>query len=110
MASVSCTESRRRITSEYTAIRMPLRAEGRTIHRLMNRLAWILLAALAGCSKPPAEAAVEKLSFETLGSFEYKDKMALPESVARWNGKLVQATGFMNPLSQTRNLTNFLLV
>lgn len=77
----------------------------------MNRFGWILLAALAGCSKPPPpEAAPEKLSFETLGSFEYKDKMKLPESVTQWNGKRVRATGFMNPISQTRNLTAFFLV
>jgi hypothetical protein len=72
----------------------------------MKRAAWLLL--LVACSKPPPDA--ETLAFQTLGAFEYKDKMKLPEDVARWNGKLVKATGFMNPTSQARNLTTFLLV
>ena len=72
----------------------------------MKRAAWLLL--LVACSKPPSDA--EPLAFQTLGAFEYRDKMKLPEDVARWNGKLVKATGFMNPTSQARNLTTFLLV
>ena len=73
----------------------------------MKRLAWALLI-VAGCSKPLPEA--EPLAFQSLGAFEYKDKMTLPGDVTRWNGKLVRATGFMNPTSQARNLTSFLLV
>ncbi len=71
----------------------------------MKRLAAILL--LAGCTKAPE---AEPLAFQALGAFEYKDKMKLPDDVTRWNGKLVTATGFMNPTSQARNLTGFLLV
>src|SRR6516162_2391228 len=67
----------------------------------------VLLLLLPGCHKPPD---AEPLAFQTLGAFEYKDKMKLPDDVARWNGKLVTATGFMNPTSQARNLTKFLLV
>jgi len=68
---------------------------------------FILLVFLMGCSKPPEAV---PLAFQTLGAFEYKDKMKLPDDVARWNGKRVTATGFMNPTSQARNLTSFLLV
>src|SRR5687768_2483202 len=76
----------------------------------MKRLAWLILIA-AGCDpKPPAPAGVDALPMATLGGFEYKDKMKLPDDVARWNGKLVRATGFINPTSQARNLTTFLLV
>ena len=71
----------------------------------MKRL--VLLLFLAGCHKAPD---AEPLQFQTLGAFEYKDKMKLPDDVTRWNGKLVTATGFMNPTSQARNLTGFLLV
>ena len=73
----------------------------------MKRTAWLFLL-LAGCPKAASEP--EALAFQNLGAFEYTDKMKLPEDVTRWNGKLVKATGFMNPLSQTRNLTAFLLV
>jgi hypothetical protein len=72
----------------------------------MKRFLWIVLIT-AGCSKPPEG---EALSLQTLGAFEYKDRMKLPDDVARWNGKLVKATGFINPTSQARNLTKFLLV
>jgi hypothetical protein len=71
----------------------------------MKRLLWIVL--LTGCPRPPA---AEPLAFQTLGSFEYKDKMKLPDDVTRWSGRLVRASGFMNPTSQARNLTTFLLV
>jgi hypothetical protein len=62
---------------------------------------------LLGCSKTPE---AERLPFVTLGAFEYKDKMKLPADVLQWNGRLVTAEGFMNPTSQARNLTKFLLV
>ena len=72
----------------------------------MKRFFWIVLIA-AGCSKPPEGAA---LPLQSLGAFEYKDKMKLPDDITRWNGKLIKATGFINPTSQARNLTKFLLV
>ena len=75
----------------------------------MKRVAWMLL--LLGCPKPPdPPAAPEPLAFQTLGAFEYTDKMKLPADVTKWNGRLVNATGFINPTSQARNLTTFLLV
>src|SRR6185295_19071552 len=73
----------------------------------MKRTACLFLL-LAGCPKAASEP--EALAFQNLGAFEYTDKMKLPEDVTRWNGKLVKATGFMNPTSQARNLTTFLLV
>lgn len=72
----------------------------------MRRVVWLALFA-GGCAKPPE---AEPLSFQSLGGFEYKEKMKLPPEVTRWNGRLVRATGFINPLSQTRHITNFLLV
>lgn len=81
----------------------------------MRKLAWVLL--LAGCGKDPEaspdaarRAPTPELPLPVLGGFEYKEKMALSEDVTRWNGKRVRATGFMNPTTQARNLTTFLLV
>jgi len=73
----------------------------------MKRLAWLLIL-LPGCSKPPSDA--ELLAFQTLGAFDYTEKMKLPADVSGWNGRYVKATGFINPLSQTRDITTFLLV
>src|ERR1051325_11945622 len=75
----------------------------------MKRARSLLLVLLAvGCSKPPPEGL--PLAFQDLGGFDYAEKMKLPEQATRWNRKLVKATGFINPLSQPRNLTGFLLV
>jgi hypothetical protein len=74
---------------------------------------WTLgvLVLAAGCGKGDVPAGgVPDLPLMTLGAFEYKDKMKLPEETTRWSGKRVRATGFMNPTSQARNLTTFLLV
>jgi hypothetical protein len=75
--------------------------------------AWAIgvLVLAAGCGKVDVPAGgVPDLPLMTLGAFEYKDKMKLPEETTRWSGKRVRATGFMNPTSQARNLTTFLLV
>jgi hypothetical protein len=73
----------------------------------MKRLVVVLVLFL-GCSKKAPEP--ETLAFQSLGAFDYTEKMKLPVDVAGWNGKYVKATGFINPLSQTRNITSFLLV
>ena len=72
----------------------------------MKRLVWVVLF-VAGCSKPPEGVAIP---LQSLGAFEYKDRMKLPDNIKQWNGKLVKATGFINPTSQARHLTTFLLV
>lgn len=72
----------------------------------MIRRFWPLLL-LAGCDRGPE---AEALPFQTLGGFEYKSRMKLPDEVTRWSGRLVRATGFLNPTSQARDLTGFLLV
>jgi hypothetical protein len=74
----------------------------------MKRLAFLVLLAVSACSKPLPEGA--PLAFQTLGAFEYAEKMRLPSDVTRWDGKYVKTTGFINPMSQTRNFTAFLLV
>ena len=78
---------------------------------MTNRARVLFLGALlaaTGCSKraPPAEP----LAFPAISSFEYVERMKLPAEVTRWSGKRVRTTGFINPMSQTRNLTRFLLV
>lgn len=72
---------------------------------MRNLLALVLVA---GCTPDVPEAPA--LPFNELGAFEYKEKMALPANITSWNGKIVRATGFMNPTSQARDLTTFLLV
>jgi hypothetical protein len=91
----------------------------------MRRL--LLLAALlaAGCDKPapppgpgpvgpkvdPAPlAAPEPLDLQLLGGFKYEERMELPLDVKKSHGKRIKATGFINPTTQARTLTEFLLV
>jgi hypothetical protein len=75
----------------------------------MRRIVLMLGVWAAGCGRAP-EPEVPALPLMELGAFEYKDRMTLPESVTRWNGRRVRATGFMNPTSQARGLKTFLLV
>ncbi len=66
-----------------------------------------VLVVLAGCDKVAGPA---ELPFQTLGGFDYKERMKLPGDVTEWSGRRVRATGFINPTSQARDLTTFWLV
>jgi hypothetical protein len=75
---------------------------------------WVLVL-LVGCGKaapssPPSASPPEKLPFLELADFEFKERQPLPEKTARWNGKYVEVTGFINPMNETRNLKKFYLV
>jgi hypothetical protein len=77
------------------------------------RRAWLCLI-LAGCGRDPdaatpAPQAVE-LPFAVLGGFEYTEGMKLPDDAVSWNGRLVKATGFINPASNPRGMKRFFLV
>lgn len=88
---------------------------------MKRALPLLLLAALASCDQSdaandtsgtppqPAEtvADVDMLDF---GNFEFTERMKLPEKVQRWNGKLIRATGYMNPGRDVRNVKEFELV
>ena len=70
----------------------------------------LVLVLLAGCGETPPPAPAPELPFQELGGFEHKEKMALPENVVKWNGKVVRATGIINPGKQMRDLNQFYLV
>lgn len=77
----------------------------------MRRVLVLLL--LAGCDRkapPPPPLPPEKLPFLELGDFDHKEGQPLPDRATRWNGKYVEATGFINPMNETRNLPKFYLV
>ena len=74
-----------------------------------------ILPLLAGCNgetppPPPAPGEPARLPFLELGSFPYEEGMELPDGVTRWNRKSVVVTGYVNPMNQTRNIRQFLLV
>ena len=54
-----------------------------------------LSALLAMILTPPAVEDPPSIGFSVLANFEFKPGMQLPESVTRYDGKLVQITGFM---------------
>jgi hypothetical protein len=87
----------------------------------MKTLLLLLVAvALASCDKsdaapddkPKTAAREEILDVEMtdFGSFEFIERKPLPESVLRWNGKLIRATGYMNPGRQVTGVKEFELV
>lgn len=84
----------------------------------MKRILLVLLG-LSGCDRDPASTnggvataavAPAEVPLMQLGAFDYKEKMTLPPDVTAWDGKLVKATGFINPGRQVRDLTEFALV
>ena len=75
----------------------------------------IVFSSLFSCGKgdsasPVVSKELEKLPFLELGAFPYEERMILPEEVMRWKDREVIVTGFMNPMNQTRNIAQFLLV
>ncbi len=77
----------------------------------MRKALWLVL--LAGCDRPaapPPAATLAALPMSELGGFAYEPKMKLPDIVTKWNGARVRATGYINPMKQTRDLQSFLLV
>ncbi|MBI4563082.1 MAG: DUF3299 domain-containing protein [Planctomycetes bacterium] len=80
---------------------------------VMKRFAFVLLAALAACGRPEGPAAPPEtptVDMNVFGSFEYQERMTLPEEVLKWNGKRVKTVGFMNPGRQIRDIEEFELV
>lgn len=74
------------------------------------RKAWCLVL-LAGCGDaPPPPPPAPELPMMELGAFEHVEKAPLPENVKKWNGKLVRATGFINPGREVRDLKQLFLV
>jgi len=70
----------------------------------------ILVLLFLGCGKKPPPPVAEVLPFLELGDFEHRERMELPPRVRSWDRKLVRATGYVNPMNETRNLRKFLLV
>jgi hypothetical protein len=60
-----------------------------------------------GPSKAEEVSDIDMLEF---GSFDYVERMELPEKLRRWHGKKVRATGYMNPGRQIRDVKSFELV
>ena len=60
---------------------------------------------------PIAPLGCTALSFDTLRSWTYVDgKTPIPDYVRKFDGQYVQMTGFMMPLTQTKDITEFILV
>ncbi|HEU4339012.1 MAG TPA: hypothetical protein VFS19_03000 [Planctomycetota bacterium] len=91
---------------------------------MRKALPLLLLAALASCEKSNAAndvagsgkgktAAAEEIhdiEMIEFGNFDFIERAPLPDRVKKWNGKLVRATGFMNPGRQVRDVKEFELV
>ena len=57
------------------------------------------------------DARFTRLTFDTLKSWTYiEGKTPLPDFIKKLNGKDVEMIGFMMPLSEVKNITEFLLV
>lgn len=60
---------------------------------------------------PIAPVGCTAVSFDTLRSWDYVEgKTPIPEHIQKLDGRYVQMTGFMMPLAQTRDISEFILV
>ncbi len=63
-------------------------------------------------TQPQSRSKVVKLTFELLKSWTYieKQRTPIPDSIRKLDGQTVEMTGYMMPLSEVKNVTQFVLV
>ena len=63
-------------------------------------------------TQPQSRSKVVKLTFELLKSWTYieKQRTPIPDSIRKLDGQTVEMTGYMMPLSEVKNITQFVLV
>ena len=60
---------------------------------------------------PPQDVHYRELPFELLRSWTYiEGKTPIPAEIREWDGRAVQMTGYMLPLTQAKEVTEFVLV
>ena len=90
-------------------------APGRIIYQ-MKVLALLVIVALAGCDRsdaagsPPAKDELPTIEMIEFGDFPYVERMKLPDTVLKWNGRRVRTSGYMNPGREVRGIKEFELV
>lgn len=74
-----------------------------------NRMQYASLTTDTGETKSSGKST--KLSFDTLGNWTYiEGKTPIPDEVKKFNGQEVELSGFMMPLTQTEQITEFMMI
>jgi hypothetical protein len=74
-----------------------------------NRMQYASLTTDTGETKSSGKST--KLSFETLGNWTYiEGKTPIPDDVKKFDGQEVELSGFMMPLTQTEQITEFMMI
>jgi len=65
----------------------------------------------ASAAVDPQDSRYTRLSFDTLKSWTYiEGKTPIPDFIKKLDGKEIEMIGFMMPLSEVKNITEFILV
>jgi hypothetical protein len=68
-------------------------------------------APAAAPASDPADSKYARLQFDTLKSWTYiEGKTPIPDFIQKLNGQNIEMVGFMMPLSEVKNITEFILV
>ena len=75
----------------------------------LNRVQAVSLPSVPGSA--PADSKYTQLQFDTLKSWTYiEGKTPIPDFIQKLNGQNIEMVGFMMPLSEVKNITEFILV
>jgi hypothetical protein len=78
------------------------------LNMVQNAMASAPAAAVAA---DPADSKYSRLQFDTLKSWTYiEGKTPIPDFIQKLNGQNIEMVGFMMPLSEVKNITEFILV
>ena len=84
------------------------------MQRKMAKLNMVQNVAASAPSIPapdPSESKYTRLQFDTLKSWTYiEGKTPIPDFIQKLNGQNIEMVGFMMPLSEVKNITEFILV
>jgi hypothetical protein len=65
----------------------------------------------AAVAADPSDSKYTRLQFDTLKSWTYiEGKTPIPDFIQKLNGQNIEMVGFMMPLSEVKNITEFILV
>jgi len=75
----------------------------------LNRVQAVSLPSVPGSA--PADSKYTRLQFDTLKSWTYiEGKTPIPDFIKKLDGQDIEMVGFMMPLSEVKNITEFILV
>src|ERR1017187_4680410 len=81
------------------------------LNMVQNAMASTSASAASAPATDPSDSKYTRLQFDTLKSWTYiEGKTPIPDFIQKLNGQNIEMVGFMMPLSEVKNITEFILV